>query len=124
MTGQKQDAGKPRFSLLPAPALWAVVRVLEHGATKYEPDGWRYVPDARTRYFNAAHRHLAAWWSGEPNDVGPWGSGLPHLAHAVCCLLFLLTVDEASANAARDPAGRATAEGSRDPSDNKKGKKS
>jgi len=32
-------------------------------------------------------RHLTAWWAGE--DLDP-ESGLHHLAHAACCLMFLL----------------------------------
>ena len=39
----------------------------------------------------ACHRHLQAWWSGERLDKE---SGLPHLAHAVCCLLFLMWGDD------------------------------
>ncbi len=34
----------------------------------------------------AAQRHLIAHYSGE--DIDP-ESGLPHLAHASCCLMFL-----------------------------------
>ncbi|WP_319802761.1 dATP/dGTP diphosphohydrolase domain-containing protein [Moraxella bovoculi] len=88
--GQKHDQNKPRFSLIPHKALWQVVEVLEFGANKYGADNWRHVPNARERYFNAAHRHLNAWWAGEKVDSE---SGLPHLAHAVCCLMFLMWFD-------------------------------
>ena len=90
MTGQKHDQAKPRFSLLPSAPLWQVVEVLEFGAGKYGADNWRKVPNAHERYFNACHRHLNAWWAGEMVDSE---SGLPHLAHAVCCLLFLMWFD-------------------------------
>ena len=86
----KHDAGKWRFSLLPIKPLRDVVSVLEFGASKYMPDNWKTVPDARERYFNACIRHVTAWWSGERRDSE---SGLPHLAHAICCLLFLLWFD-------------------------------
>ena len=88
--GRKLDAGKPRWSLLPWNALGAVVSVLEFGARKYAPGNWRHVPDARTRYFDAAQRHLLAWWSGEKSDPE---TQFPHLAHALCCLLFLLALE-------------------------------
>ena len=89
-TGRKDDADKPRYSLLPAGPLAAVVATLEHGARKCAPGNWVKVPDARTRYFDAAQRHLWAWWGGERLDPD---SGLPHLAHAGCCVLFLLHFD-------------------------------
>ena len=91
--GKKLDKGKPRWSLLQWDVLGEVVKVLEHGARKYAPENWRKVPDARQRYYDAAMRHLTAWWMGEDNDDGPGGSGLPHLAHALCCLSFLLALD-------------------------------
>lgn len=90
MNGQKHDQAKPRFSLLPQAPLWQVVAVLEFGAGKYGADNWRNVPNAKERYFNACHRHLSAWWAGETVDDE---SGLPHLAHAVCCLMFLMWFD-------------------------------
>ena len=40
-----------------------------------------------SRYFSAAQRHLLAWNDGEDNDPE---SGLPHLAHASCNLMFML----------------------------------
>lgn len=85
--GAKHDAGKPRFSLLPHRALAAVMAVLEYGAEKYGADNWQKVESARTRYYDAAQRHLMAWWLGQDDDPE---SGLPHLAHAACCVLFLL----------------------------------
>jgi hypothetical protein len=87
----KQDAGKSRWSLLPWKAVAAVVDVLEYGAKKYSPESWRGVPDARVRYYDATMRHLHAWWGeDERNDAE---SGLPHLAHACCCVVFLLALE-------------------------------
>lgn len=85
--GRKDDNGKPRWDLLPLGATSAVVDVLTHGAVKYAPDNWRKVPEPKRRYFAAALRHLVAYWRGEKLDPD---SGKPHLAHAACCLLFLL----------------------------------
>lgn len=87
----KYDAGKWRFSLFPISAIRNISAVLEFGAEKYAADNWKTVPDGRTRYFNAAIRHLTSWWDGERNDPE---SHLPHLAHAACCLIFLLWMDE------------------------------
>lgn len=85
--GTKHDEGKPRWSLLPLDTITQVVAVLEHGAKKYGDDNWRYVENGRTRYYDALMRHVDAWWRGEDNDPD---SGLPHLAHAACCILFLM----------------------------------
>jgi len=90
---RKDDNGKPRWDLIPWGQVSQVVRVLTFGAAKYAPDGWQHVPEARERYFAATHRHLERWWAGERVDPE---SGLPHLAHAVCCLLFLMWHDEAT----------------------------
>jgi hypothetical protein len=94
VAGTKHDQGKRRYSLLPWRAVEAVVDVLEYGAVKYAPEGWRQVKDADRRYFDAALRHLLAWRGGERDDAE---SALPHLAHAACCVLFLLAFDKEKA---------------------------
>jgi len=86
MTGTKHDSAKPRWSLVPWRAMDDVLAVLEHGAEKYAPDNWRHVEPAE-RYWDAAMRHLIAWRQGRRMDGE---SGLPALAHAACCVLFLL----------------------------------
>ena len=84
---RKDDAGKVDLSLLPFAALEGVARVLEFGAAKYAPHAWRHVEDGHHRYVNAALRHLHAHAKGELNDPE---TGLPHLAHAACSILFAL----------------------------------
>ena len=84
--GEKFDQGKPRWDLLPWDQVEDIVKVLTMGAKKYSDDNWQEVPDAKRRYFAAALRHLTAWKRGELTDPE---SGLPHLAHAACSLLFL-----------------------------------
>lgn len=84
--GRKDDAGKLDWTLLPIEPTEDVIRVLAFGAAKYARDNWRLVPDAKNRYTAAAIRHIVAHQKGEQNDPE---SGLPHLAHAACCLLFL-----------------------------------
>jgi len=85
--GVKWDRGKPDYSLLPWGALEEVVRVLSYGAEKYSRDNWRRVPDMKNRYLAAALRHTSSWARGEERDRE---SHLPHLAHAIVSLMFLL----------------------------------
>lgn len=86
---QKTDAGKNRLGLLPPYATEAVGRVLTFGAQKYAPGNWRRVDD-RSRYVDAALRHVFAFMRGKEVDAE---SGEHHLAHAVCCLMFLMELD-------------------------------
>lgn len=90
--GLKADDGRDRWDLLPWEPTRDIVRVLGHGARKYSEKNWLKVENARARYFAAAMRHLFAWWAGEKLDRE---SGLPHLAHAGCNLLFLAHFDQA-----------------------------
>jgi hypothetical protein len=89
--GRKNDAGKLRYELLPMAPVDAIVDVLTFGAAKYDDDNWRRVPDAENRYYAAAMRHLSAWRQGENIDPE---SGRSHLAHAACCLVFLMELHE------------------------------
>jgi hypothetical protein len=88
--GRKFDGGKLQYGLIPPLAQKAMVEILTFGAEKYEPDNWKYVPDSKRRYFDAMQRHLWAWKEGEQNDPE---SGKNHLAHALCCGMFLLEHD-------------------------------
>lgn len=88
--GKKFDSDKLRFSLIPQGTLKPVIRVLEFGAKKYSEGNWRKVENAQVRYFDAAHRHLDAYWHGEKTDAE---TGESHLAHAICCLMFLLAME-------------------------------
>ena len=83
----KHDGGKVPLHLLPAESLVEIAKVLDFGAKKYAAHGWRHGMDW-SRLNAALLRHLYAWQMGE--DVDP-ESGQLHLAHAGCCLLFLLS---------------------------------
>lgn len=88
--GLKYDGGKVMFRALTrglALPLKAVAAVLTYGASKYKIDSWQTVPQGAERYEDALDRHLNAWKSGEENDDE---SGLHHLAHAACNVLFML----------------------------------
>lgn len=78
------------YHLVPPEALEEVVKVLTFGARKYGEGNWRMLENGPVRYFDAAQRHLAAWLAGQKTDAE---SGLPHLAHAACSLLFMLSLE-------------------------------
>jgi hypothetical protein len=82
----KKDSGKAPLDLLPFRAILSVSLVQQFGAEKYERHGWRRGMEW-CRMLAAALRHLFAWALGEDRDPE---SGLPHLAHAACCVLYLL----------------------------------
>ena len=83
--GIKYDSGKLEYSLLPWKALNEVVKVLGFGKQKYSRNNWQKIEPQR--YKDAAMRHLVAILEGEWLDEE---SQLPHAAHCVCCLLFLI----------------------------------
>ena len=85
-SGTKHDQGKPPLELIPTAALLEIAKVLEFGRKKYAADNWRQ-GFAWRRLIGACLRHLYSFSSGEDKDPE---SGLSHLAHAGCCVLFLL----------------------------------
>jgi len=96
--GMKFDGDKPRWGLLPEIAVNEIVKVLTYGAKKYNPGNWKYVEGRRWRYFDAMRRHLYAWkeeanFGRNRKFIFDKDSGLMHLAHAGCCLLFLIWID-------------------------------
>ena len=82
----KHDQAKPRAELLPSAPLLMIAEVLSFGAEKYAAHNWRQGFD-QSRLIGAAMRHLLAYNDGEDTDPE---SGLSHLAHLGCCVLFLL----------------------------------
>lgn len=83
--GTKYDEGKTPYDLLSVEFLEGIAEVSAYGAAKYEPYNWakgiKY-----SRVFSALMRHLWNWWRGERCDKE---SGLHHLHHAGCCLMYL-----------------------------------
>lgn len=86
-TAQKYDKGKARFDLVEPSFEEAVAEVLTYGAEKYAPNNWLKVEDAENRYYAALRRHINAYRKGEKIDPE---SGLSHLAHAACNIMFLM----------------------------------
>lgn len=88
----KYDQEKPRTDLVPSSLVIEVGKVLGFGADKYADENWRSGCDW-SRMYGAALRHLLAWHEGE--DLDP-ESGLSHLAHASCCIAFLIEYQRTS----------------------------
>jgi hypothetical protein len=88
--GKKYDQDKTDWSLLPWREVEQVVRVLMFGAERYGRFDWQhFVARGKNeeRYFAAAVRHLTAWKTGHKLDPE---TNLHHLAHALCCIIFVL----------------------------------
>lgn len=88
--GLKFDAEKPKMYLLPPKATVEVSKVLSFGAEKYDEQNWRKLDNLQNRYTGGALRHIFAHIDNEKIDKD---SGLSHLAHAICCLLFKLEIE-------------------------------
>jgi hypothetical protein len=86
--GKKYDQGKPDYSLLPFNATDEVVQVLTYGAAKYDRHNWLKIE--KHRYQAAAMRHFSAYMQGESQDPE---SGLPHLAHSIASLMFIMELE-------------------------------
>ncbi len=87
----KNDIQKPNLAILfdTPSALENVAMVMEYGANKYSRCNWNKCDD-KERYIAASLRHIMAYSNGEDIDDE---SNLPHLAHAVCSLLFVLEMN-------------------------------
>lgn len=84
----KFDEGKTNWSLMPFEAIEEINKVLEFGAIKY--DGWNFAKGhgmSYSRILNSLLRHIFSYMRGEDNDKE---SGLSHLAHAGCNIVFLI----------------------------------
>lgn len=83
---RKDDSGKPEFELLPFELLSGVNKILQYGRDKYGIENWKKDGFQLSRAYNALFRHMIAFWNGEDIDKE---SGLSHLDHAMCNLLFM-----------------------------------
>ena len=87
--GRKDDQTKLPHHLQPFDAIAEISKVLAFGAGKYGDRNWEKGM-AWHRPFSACIRHLWDWWlrRGPDNETG-----LSHLAHAGCCILFLIAYE-------------------------------
>jgi hypothetical protein len=86
----KFDTDKLPLHLLSTEAMNQTAAVLKFGAEKYAEHNWRK-GFAWSRPLSAAMRHITAFNAGEDKDPE---SGLSHLAHAACCIMFLLEFEK------------------------------
>jgi len=89
-TALKFDTDKLPLHLLSTEAMNQTAAVLKFGAQKYAEHNWRK-GFAWSRPLAAAMRHITAFNNGEDKDPE---SGLSHLAHAACCIMFLLEFEK------------------------------
>lgn len=83
--GVKYDDGKIPYHLISVEFERGLAQVLAFGAQKYEPWNWAK-GIVYSRLYRAACGHLHDWYEGQDNDEE---TGLNHLFHAACCLMFL-----------------------------------
>lgn len=88
--GTKHDTSleKTPWQYFPWDAAEATMMVLQFGAHKYDWRNWEKGM-AWGRLFRAAFTHGIKWFFWR-EDVDP-ETGLPHLAHMSCCVLFMLS---------------------------------
>jgi len=91
-TALKFDQDKLPLHLLSTEAMNQTAAVLAFGAQKYAEHNWRN-GFVWSRPLSAAMRHITAFNDGEDKDPE---SGLSHLAHAACCIMFLLEFEKTS----------------------------
>jgi hypothetical protein len=96
----KHDSGKTDWSLMPFEAVEEINKVLEFGAKKYAAHNWRTGTGFRyTRVLSSLLRHTFSWARGE--DLDP-ESGLSHLAHMGCNVVFLIYYNKYKARYSND----------------------
>lgn len=83
----KDNVGVRKVPLhtVPSNVLMEIGLAMLEGA-KYGKYNYRSVGVQGSIYYDAAMRHLMAWWNGE--DIDP-DSGLPHLAKAIASIVVL-----------------------------------
>jgi hypothetical protein len=77
---------KPPLSTVPVPVLFEMGAGLMEGAAKYARHNYRVAKIRASVYYDAALRHLMAWWEGE--DIDP-ESGVHHVGKTLSCLAVL-----------------------------------
>ncbi len=87
LKAKTNDHGKPPLAMIPTAGIREVAKVQEFGFQKYKDfHNFRRGMEA-SRNASCAIRHIYAYMDGEDVDKE---SGLSHLGHAACRLMFLL----------------------------------
>lgn len=82
---------KPKLSDTPTIGIQQMGWVFTGGAAKYGRFNWRDHAVSSTVYYDAAQRHLMAWFNGEDFDLE---SGQSHLAHVMACCNIILDAEK------------------------------
>lgn len=87
-TNPKDAVGvaKAPFSTIPAPVLAETGLAMLEGALKYGRHNYRAAGVRASVYYDAALRHLTAFWEGQDTDSD---SGLSHLVKCIACCVVL-----------------------------------
>lgn len=87
-TNPKDAVGisKVPMSCIPSPVVMEMALGMMEGARKYGRHNYREAGVRSSVYYDAAMRHLMAWWEGQ--DIDP-GSGLSHISKAMSALCVL-----------------------------------
>lgn len=87
-TNPKTELGIRRapMSTVPGPVMAELGVAMLEGAAKYGRHNYRASGARSSVYYDAAMRHLIAWWEGEDTDPD---SGLPHVIKAIASLVVL-----------------------------------
>ena len=82
-----QGLKKPAMSCVPPVALLHLAHAMMNGEQKYGRMNWREHTVSSSVYYDAAMRHLMAWFDGETYASD---SGVHHLGHVMACCAILL----------------------------------
>lgn len=87
-TNPKDSVGctKPPMHCIPAHVLFEVGMGMFEGGWKYREANYRVIGVRASIYYDAAMRHLIAWWEGE--DIDP-ASQIHHISKVISCLAVL-----------------------------------
>lgn len=91
-TNPKDAVGmkKVPMSVVSGPVMLSVGLAMLEGARKYGRHNYRVSGVRASVYYDAAMRHLMAWWEGEDTDPD---SGLSHIIKAIASLMVLADAD-------------------------------
>lgn len=87
-TNPKDSVGirKVPLHVVSSPVVMEMALGMMEGARKYGAHNYRVAGVRASVYYDAAMRHLMAWWEGQ--DIDP-DSGLSHISKAMSCLQVL-----------------------------------
>jgi hypothetical protein len=77
---------KVPFSTVPSQVIAEIGLAMLEGGRKYGRHNYRAIGVRASVYYDAALRHLTAWWEGE--DIDP-DSGLSHITKCLACMAVL-----------------------------------